>query len=143
MAAVFPTHPISRTDSSTIRRGHNQMAYQEQQVFSTLELNLPKKRMWAEEQSLVSPRTPSEWFAEKFPDQVKQFGYPFLEMRETSCDGFTRVTPISINIDFFASIFSDSKLNLSVVYFEPEMQWYFKDLDGIYKPTSAEKLQNL
>jgi hypothetical protein len=120
------------------------VAYQEQQVFSTLELNLPKKRHWAEEQSLISPRTPSEWFADKFSEQVKQYGCPFLEMRESTCDGFTRITPISINVDFFAaSLGGDSKLGHSVVYFEPEMQWYFKDLDSIYKPTSAEKLQNL
>ena len=36
----------------------------------------------------------------------------------------------------------DSGLNHSVVYYETEMQWYFRDFDGIFKPTSPEKLQN-
>src|ERR1700734_2023717 len=99
MAAVFPAYIIIRTDPTTNRRGHNQMAYPEQQIFSTLELNLPKKRHWTEEQTLVKPTTPSEWFASLFPSHVKQYGCPFLEMRESTCDGFTRVTPISINVD--------------------------------------------
>ena len=64
-------------------------------------------------------------------------------MCESSCDGFIRVTPISINIDFFASLFSDPALGLSVVYYEPEMQWYYCDIDGIYRITSQEKLQCL
>jgi len=145
VAAVFPAHPIIRTDPITQRRGDYQMAYPEQQIFSTLELNLPKKRHWAEEQSLIKPTTPSEWFADKFPDQVKQYGCPFLEMRESTCDGFTRITPISINIDFFAAMVGgDSKLGHSVVYFEPEMQfYYFEPVLQLYKTTSQEKLQNL
>lgn len=134
-----------RTDPKTNRRGNHQMAYPEQQIFNTLELNLPKKRMWAEEQIVVKPRTPSEWFAERFPEQIKQYGCPFLELRESTCDGFTRVMPISINVDFFAAMLGgDLRLGHSVVYFEPEMQFYYLEpVLQLYKPTSAEKLQNL
>jgi hypothetical protein len=106
---------------------------------SRLELNLPT-RNWMEEPT--TPKTPAEWFALKFPFALK-FGCPFLEMRQTSCDGFNKVIPVAVNFDFMAGMLGgDSRLGHSVVYFEPEMQWYFKDRDGIFKPTSAEKLQN-
>jgi len=29
------------------------------------------------------------------------------------------------------------------MYFEPGMQWYVKDSDRVFKPTTAEKLANL
>lgn len=92
----------------------------------------------------TTPKTPSEWFADKFPEHIKQWGCPMLEMRQTTCDGFTHITPISINVDFFASIFSDSRIGMSVIYLESEMQFYYHEpLQNIYKPTSPEKLQNL
>jgi hypothetical protein len=112
-------------------------------IYGTLELNLPKPQHWADESKPAKPRTPSEYFAQLFPAQVKQYGCPFLELCENSCDGFIRVTPISINVDFFASVFSDPRLGMSVVYFEPEMQWYYRETYGIYRITSLEKLQNL
>ena len=111
----------------------------------TLELNLPKPNHWTDERVPNLPKTPSEWFGFKFPEQVKQFGSPFLEMRETSCDGFSAVTPIAPNLDFFASVLGgDKRLGESVVYFEPEMQfYYFEPVLQLYKPTSPEKLQSL
>ena len=111
----------------------------------TLELNLPKPNHWTEDRVPNLPRTPSEWFSLKFPEQVKQFGCPFLEMRETSCDGFSAVTPIAPNLDFFASVLGgDKRLGESVVYFEPEMQfYYFEPVLQLYKTTSPEKLQSL
>ena len=65
-------------------------------------------------------------------------------MRQTSCDGFSRITPISINLDFFAGMIGgDFRLGHSVVYFEPEMQFYYYEPgQKLYKPTSPEKLQN-
>jgi len=109
-----------------------------------LELNLPKPKNWNTQINPRQLKTASTWFAERFPDQAKQFGCPFLEMIETTCDGFNRINPIDLNIDFFASILGgDKRLGHSVVYFEPEMQWFFKDSDTIFKPTSPEKLQNL
>ena len=110
------------------------------QTSTRLELNLPKPEWAATRQKL----TPAIWFAEKFPDQTNQFGCPFLEMRESSCDGFSRVNPISINIDFFAAMLGgDKRLGHSVIYFEPELQFYYREpMQNIYKSTSPEKLQN-
>ncbi len=88
-------------------------------------------------------KTPAEWFSYKYPEQTKTYNCPFLELRQPLVNGFDAVTPLDINLDFFAGILrGDSKLGHSVVYYEPEMQWYFKDSDGIYKTTSPEKLQN-
>jgi len=105
-----------------------------------LELNLPEPE-WSTARQTI---TPSIWFAQKFPDQTNQFGCPFLEMRQTSCDGFSHVTPVSINLDFFAGMLGgDKSLGHSVVYFEPEMQFYYREpVLNIYKPTTPEKLQN-
>lgn len=89
-------------------------------------------------------KTPSEWFAVKFPGQALKYGCPFLELRETSGDGFSNVTPISINLDFFAGMLGgDIRLGHSIIYFEPEMQFYYREsMLQLYKPTSPEKLQN-
>jgi len=109
-----------------------------------LELNLPKARRLGENFGPRQLKTASTWFTDRFPEQTRQFGCPFLELVETTCDGFNRINPIDANIDFFAAMLGgDQRLGHSVVYFEPEMQWYFKDSDNIYKPTSPEKLQNL
>jgi len=111
----------------------------EPETFTRLELNLPQTSLFEK----PVPKTPAEWFALKFPDAANKFGCPFLEMRQTSVDGFLRIIPVSINLDFFAGMLGgDSSLGHSVVYFESEMQWYFRDSDGIFKPTTSEKLQN-
>src|SRR5476649_2880939 len=92
------------------------------QTSTRLELNLPQPQWAATRQNL----TPAIWFAQHFPEQTNQFGRSFLEMRESSCDGFSRVNPISINIDFFAAMLGgDSRLGHSVIYFEPELQFYY------------------
>jgi hypothetical protein len=105
-----------------------------------LELNLPQA-YWMKEEH---PTTPSEWFAQRFPDAASQFGCPFLEVRQTSYDGLNKITPIAINLDFFAGMLGgDSKLSHSVIYYEAELQfYYFEPLQQIYKPTTPEKLQN-
>lgn len=97
---------------------------------------------WLRERA--EPKTPNEWFGRRYPEQIEKFGSPFLELVEI-IDNFThQVIVISLNHDFFASALGGrSDLGHRVVYFEPEMQWYFKDSDGIYKPTTAEKLANL
>ncbi len=83
-------------------------------------------------------KTPNAWFCQRYPEQFLQFGSPFLELsdHQTIC--------VSLNIDFFAACLGGRKdFGHHVVYFEPEMQWYFKDSDGIFKSTSPEKLANL
>lgn len=91
-----------------------------------------------------TPTTPSEWFCRHFPDQVKLYGCPFIELREVGGE-MDRLTPLAINHDFFAGILGgDKRLGHSVVYFDPEMQFYFLDCrDQLYKPTTQDKLQNL
>ena len=88
--------------------------------------------------------TPNHYFQAKFPSQTEQFGPAFLELRETSIANQFKISPISINLDFFAAIFSDPSISLSVVYFEPEMQFYYNSaFKLVYQPVSPEKLQNL
>ena len=112
----------------------------EPETFTRLELNLPQTSLFEK----PVPRTPSEWFALKFADAVNRFGCPFLEMRQSSVDGFLKITPVSINPDFFAAMLGgDSGLGHSVVYYESEMQfYYFEPLQNLYRPTTPEKLQN-
>jgi len=89
------------------------------------------------------PMTPNLWFEQRFPGQTAQFGPAFLELRQTGA-GYTRTTPISINIDLFASIYSDAKLGLSIIYFESDMMFYYNSaFQPVYRPVSPEKLQNL
>ena len=103
---------------------------------TTLELNVAE----GEEDE---PITPNSYFQSLFPSHTAQFGSAFLQLRETEA-GKTRVNPISINLDFFASILSDSRIGLSVVYFEAEMQFYYNSaFQPVFKPTSSEKLQSL
>lgn len=92
----------------------------------------------------TEPKTPNEWFGQRYPEAYQNHGSPFLELVQP-IDQFTaQVLPITINPDFFASVLGGRKdLGHHVIYFEPEMQWYFLDWDGLYKPTTAEKLMNL
>ncbi len=54
------------------------------------------------------------------------------------------ILPVSINLDFFAGVLGGRRdLGHHVIYYQPEMDWYFKDCDGMYKTTSADKLATL
>lgn len=54
------------------------------------------------------------------------------------------VTAVSMNCSFFAAALSDSQLGHSVVFYEPEQQWfYLEPRDGYYHPTSEAKLMTL
>ena len=108
---------------------------------ATLELARPKRIGFEVKDE---PLTPNSYFQKLFPAQTQQFGPAFLELKESSGTGLTKITPISINVDLFSSIFSDSRLGLSVVYFEPEMQFYYNSpFQLVFKPVSPEKLQLL
>lgn len=90
------------------------------------------------------PKTPNEWFVLKYPLAYENHGSPFLELVEPIDQFSHQVLPITLNIDFFASMLGGRKdLGHQVVYYESEMEWYFKDSDGIFKPTTAEKLATL
>jgi len=73
-------------------------------ISTTFELNLPKKRHLLDDLPPFKPSTPSEWFALKFPEQIERFGSPFLEVRQSTCDGISLITPVHINVDFFAAM---------------------------------------
>ena len=51
------------------------------------------------------------------------------------------IRPVELNDNFFAAILSDQQLGHSVVFYQPEQQWFFHDpVDQLYHPTSEEKL---
>ena len=79
-----------------------------------------------------------------YPNAYQNHGSPFLELTG-QLDPFTaQILPVTLNVDFFASVLGGRKdLGHAVIYYEPELQWYFKDADQIYRPTTAEKLMNL
>jgi hypothetical protein len=88
--------------------------------------------------------TPNQWFVQRYPNAYENHGSPFLELAEP-LDQFTvQIMPITINHDFFASVLGGRRdLGHHVIYFDPEMMWYFRDSDGIFKSTSIEKLMNV
>jgi hypothetical protein len=114
------------------------------------QFNTANLKIYSPEQNIFNsgaseiPATPNEWFAQRYPEQIKRFGSPFLELHQAVDPLTVQILPVSINIDFFAGVLGGRKdLRHHNIYFEPEMQWYFLDSDGIYKSTSAEKLANL
>ena len=88
------------------------------------------------------PKTPNQWFVQRYPNSYQIHGSPFLELVEPLDQFSVQIQPLTLNFDFFASVLGGRDLNHHVVYFEPEMQWYFKDSDSIFKTTTAEKLAN-
>jgi hypothetical protein len=117
----------------------------EQLRHARIELNTYRPQLFANPDYPPQPKTAGEWFSLKFPDQAKIYGAPFLEVRENLANGFQTVTPISLNIDFFAAVIGGSaELGHKVVYHEPEMQFYYYEPRlKLFKPTTPEKLQNL
>jgi hypothetical protein len=109
-----------------------------------LELNLPGHGQFSQQALRPRAQTASVYFAELFPDAAKQYGCPFVEIRDVQIDGSLIVTPVSINVDFFAgALGGDRRLGHSIVYYEPEMQFYYREPHlQLYKTTAAEKLQN-
>ena len=96
------------------------------------------------QQDKSEPKTPSEWFVERYRTAYENHGSPFLELVEPIANFTDQVLIVSLNHDFFAAVLGGRHdLGHHVIYFEPEMQFYFLDADGVYKPTSPEKLANL
>ena len=83
-----------------------------------------------------------EYFAQRFPDQIKKYGSAFFGSEEF-LNGRTVFIPESVNDLAFASIVGgDRSLGHQVVYYPAEAQWYFQDVrfDSAFVPTSEEKL---
>ncbi len=109
---------------------------------ANLKIYAQDKVPWRDQNA--EPRTPNEWFAQRYPDEVAIYGSPFIELNQNLGQLTHQILPVSINTDFFAGILGGRKdLGHHVVYYEVEMQFYFLDLaDKFYKPTTPEKLQN-
>lgn len=102
----------------------------------------PKPLLYNEARNGV--KTLNQHFAHLFPTQTSQFGQAVLEVAQRDNTGQVQTTPLCINHDSFAAYLSDSGLGLDVVYFEPDMQFYYSSaFDPVFKPVSPEKLQNL
>jgi hypothetical protein len=85
----------------------------------------------------------SAWFSKRFPRQAEIYGCPFIELQEELVER-QKITPLAMNQDFFAAVLGgDERLGHQVVYYESEMQFFFLDSDGFFKPTTDEKLGTL
>lgn len=109
---------------------------------ANLSLYQPNRIPWIERDA--KPSSPNEWFAWRYPEEVEIYGSPFMELTQHLPQSIDQIIPVTINIDFFAGILGGRKdLGHHVIYYEPEMQFYFLDVaDKFYKPTTPEKLQN-
>jgi len=106
-------------------------------------LNLYAPPRFSFDQESRNPQTPNQWFVLRYPEAYENHGSPFLEISQPAPTFKSQVYTISINHDFFAACLGGRRdLGHHVVYYESEMAWYFKDADGIYKTTTAEKLAN-
>ena len=87
---------------------------------------------------------PSQWFAAKYPEQAERWGAPFMEHSFLMLKGGFQeeeVNPYAINDDFFAAILGgDKRFGHSVVFYQPEQTFYFKDYDDWFYPVSEQKL---
>ena len=89
-------------------------------------------------------KTATEWFCQMFPTQIKVFGSPFLEQQKADEFGLIS-TPLVANMDCLAACLGgDECLGHRVIYYVPELQFYFYDpADQMYHATTADKLGNL
>ena len=88
-------------------------------------------------------QSPNEWFAAEFPTAANHFGAAFVEARYEDGDGFTRITPTFLNIDFFAAaVGGDIALGQQIIYFAPEETFYLWDNDQeAFVPIRPAKLE--
>ena len=87
------------------------------------------------------PTTPGEWFARRYSLLVQQWGAPMLEAVISDPQGNRLIRPLSLNEDFFAAILSDPQFGHSVVFYQPEQQWFFHDpVDDRYRTVNEDKL---
>lgn len=88
---------------------------------------------------------PNQWFADKFPEQARQYGPAFMEGTWNDADGLRRFIPAYLNEDFFAAILGgDKTLGHQVVWCPPEETFYFFDYRvDAFCPTTEAKLKLL
>ncbi len=142
MAAQSPTNSGQYYTETINRRGtFNMESTTTLDRPHQLKLHEPKQFIFGEQTE--TPKTPNSWWVERYPDAYQNHGSPFLQLIEQADRVLASVLPITINHDFFAACLGGRRdLGHHVVYLENELAWYFKDSDGIFKTTSAEKLMN-
>lgn len=87
-------------------------------------------------------KTPSDYFAIKYPKLTQAFGPAFLESHWLDKDGFLNVDPVEINIDLFAGIVGGSDQHCGTIYYLPEHQWYqFDPVLQYFAATTVGKLK--
>jgi hypothetical protein len=87
------------------------------------------------------PRTPNSWFVARYPAAYRLHGSPFMELTQQVDQFQPNVLPVTINTDFMACALGGRQdYGHHVVYFEPELAWYYMESDGIYRITTSEKL---
>lgn len=90
-------------------------------------------------------KTATEWFCLMFPTQTKVFGSPFLEQTGQDQYGLSTSSPLVPNLDCLAACLGgDERLGHRVVFFVPELQFYYLDpADQKYHATTDAKMGNL
>ena len=104
-----------------------------------LKLYQPPKYVCGELVQLA--RTPNAWFCERYPAAYQRHGSPFMELTQP-VDQFTNIIfPVTINTDFMACVLGGRRdLGHNIIYLEPELAWYYRESDGIYRITTSDKL---
>lgn len=86
-------------------------------------------------------QSPNLWFGTRYPQETKRYGAAFLQSTE-EYQGWRLIRLPAINHQFFAGILGGRKdLNHKTVYLPDKHTFYFKDNDGLFKPTTEQKLQ--
>jgi hypothetical protein len=90
-------------------------------------------------------KTATEWFCLMFPTQTKVFGSPFLEQTGQDQYGLNTSSPLVPNLDCLAACLGgDERLGHRVIYYVPELQFYYYDLaNQMYHATTDAKMGNL
>lgn len=102
-----------------------------------------KSSLFENDAPALPARSPSDWFARKFPELALQYGPPMLERVETLLDQDSQeITPVALNEEFFAAVLGgDPELGHRVIYNVPDLTFHFFDpREGVYCETSEQKL---
>jgi hypothetical protein len=83
-------------------------------------------------------KTPSDWFAAKYPTLTEDYGPAFLEHHSLDSDGLLHVNPVEINVDLFAAVIGGTDEQSRVVYYLPEHEFYAFDRAAQHFKTITE-----
>jgi hypothetical protein len=93
------------------------------------------------EDLVINPISPSDYFALHFPELSKRFGPPIVELHQIDSHDNFRIQPVCINEDFFAAMLGEINGHRRIIFYLPERKfYYFDDQYGYFTPTIEEKL---